>query len=30
MAKPGQVVYITFSRGVFRTLSNVKGRRSPP
>ena len=23
-AKPGQVAYFTFSRGVFRTLSNVK------
>ena len=22
-AKPGQAVYFTFSRGVFRTLSNV-------
>ena len=22
-AKPGQVVYFTFSRGVFRTLSNI-------
>ena len=24
IAKPGEAVYFTFSRGVFRTLSNVE------
>ena len=27
IAKPGQAVYFTFSRGVFRTLSNVRSSR---
>ena len=27
--KPGQAVYFTFSRGEFRTLSNILARRLP-
>ena len=27
IAKPGQAVYFTFSRGVFRTFSNVRSSR---